>query len=515
MKKHTRNVAMFVLVFLTFFSFSEKTIAADTIVRVTLPTFDVTINGHTIDNEYRKYPFLVYKDITYVPMTWFDSRVLGLETTWSRENGLEIKRDKVTSRYESYLSNQKNAKSYQAKVRQGTLKLNGKTIKNESEDYPFLTFNNITYFPLTWRFAHDEFGWGYEWDAVNGLRITSHNPQVKNSGLPTDAGSNGISQFQDHFYYVETDGPINQIYRTPVSTPKNKVKIFEYDPTAFERTSKDVDFRLSDDQLLMNYMIGNFQYYQMINQNGELEQPYSKLRASLDFRDTPYGKLVVNVGLPDEANGNLHLIKEDGTTQQIGDPDVTTYGQSATKDGVTPTVVVGEDVYILLKRDYPSPYVLYQMSIVTGETKPVVENVDWFVISEGKLYYTKSNDNLLYKANLDGSAATQISEYPVTWFHVINDNVFYTSQNDTGKRVLYEAKEGKDEQLLVETVASVAVEHDQLFVVPDKSTSYGALILDAEGDLLWKVEEPISSTFTSDDGWLVQSARDERIYFIR
>lgn len=514
MKKDVRNITLLVLLFLAFFSNTEKSMAEDHMVNVTLPTFDVTINGHVVDNEFRKYPFLVYKDITYVPMTWYDSRVLGLETTWSSDEGLNIKKAKVTSRYEPYVSDQKNATSYQAHIRQGTLQLNGKTIENESEDYPFLTFNNITYFPLTWRFAHDEFGWGYEWDSVNGLRITSHNPQVKDSGLPKAAGDNGIAKFQDHFYYVETDGDMNQIYRTPVNTPKDKMKIFEYDPFAFEHMSKDVGFRLSDDQLLMNYGIGYSNYFKMINQDGEFEESYRKLSTILDFRDTPYGKLVVVSGIPDEVNGNLHLIKEDGTTQQVGDPDVSFFGHSVTKNGVTPTVLVGDDVYVLY-REGLSVYKLYRINLVTNETTLIEENTNWFVIGDDKLYYSNANDRILYMANLDGSNAKPISNGPVAWFDVVNDNVFYTSRNDTGEEVLYKATEGKDEQLLDSPVDSVKVGHGQLFVVLDDAASNRALILGADGQLQWDLGEQVSQLYASDDGWLIQSARDGRIYMIR
>lgn len=514
LKNLIRYITIIALLFVVCFSFTEKGMAQNRAVTVSLLTFDVTINGHKVDNEYRQYPFFVYKDITYVPMTWYDSRVLGLETTWNRVEGLDIKKAKVTSRYEPYLTDRKNAKSYQAHIRQGTLKLNGKTIENENEDYPFLTFNNITYFPLTWRFAHDEFGWGYEWDTVNGLRITSHNPQVKDSGLPKAAGDNGVAQFKDHFYYVETDGDMNQIYRTSVSNPKNKKKIFEYDSFAYERMSQDVGFRFSDDQLLMNYSIGYSNYYQMISQDGELEQEYRKLSTSLDFRDTPYGKLVVVVGIPDEINGNLHMIKEDGTIQQVGDPDVTSFGNSVLKDGVTPTTIVDDDVYVLYRKGFLKSK-LYRINLVTNDTTFILENADWFIIGDNKLYYTNVSDKVLYMANLDGSNATQISDSPVLWFDVIDDNVYYTRQNDTGKQMLYKVTAGKNEQLLDRAVANINIQHEQLFVVLDEAAENRSLILDANGQLQWDLEEQVSKLYASDDGWLIQSARDGRIYMVR
>jgi hypothetical protein len=51
-------------------------------VSVTLPEFKVTLNGEEVDNSYSKYPLIVYKDITYFPMTYNDCRFLGLESYW-------------------------------------------------------------------------------------------------------------------------------------------------------------------------------------------------------------------------------------------------------------------------------------------------------------------------------------------------------------------------------------------------------------------------------------------------
>ena len=53
-----------------------------TTVTVTLPTFKVVFNNTNVDNRYSKYPLIVYKDITYFPMTYSDCRFLGLESKW-------------------------------------------------------------------------------------------------------------------------------------------------------------------------------------------------------------------------------------------------------------------------------------------------------------------------------------------------------------------------------------------------------------------------------------------------
>ena len=37
-----------------------------------------------------------------------------------------------------------------------------------------LVFRDITYFPLTWRFAVEEFGWAYHFEEKTGLVITAN-----------------------------------------------------------------------------------------------------------------------------------------------------------------------------------------------------------------------------------------------------------------------------------------------------------------------------------------------------
>ena len=513
MKSSIRKMFLFIGFAFAILINSEKTFANEKQVLVTLPTFDITINGHVIDNETRKYPFLVYKGITYFPMTYYDSRVLGLETSWSRENGLEIKKENVTSSYKADVLSKKNSKSYQASIRQGTLKLNEKIINNEKEDYPFLTLNQITYFPLTWRIAHDELGWSYEWNNQKGLAITSDNIQVKSLELPIMNENDGIALFQGNLYFTEKIGNKQLIYRT--SDNQNKSIIYQYEVNPNISMNTFVGFRINEKQLLMNYLTGYTNNYVAIHEDGKPGGKYVKQRGSLDFRDTAYGKLAVTVGLSDEMKGNLHLIKENGTTQQVGNPDITTFGQSAVREGVTPTVVDGKDVYVLLSKDYPSPYVLYRIDLSNGMTTPVVENADWFILSNGELYFTNSSNKLLYKASKDGSGVMQLSDYPVTWFEVVNGNVFYTGKNNSSKLHLYKALEGKDKQILAESVSSVKVTNEQMLILPQESYSYGAFILDSNGQLLWKVADQISKLYSSDEGWLAKSRNDGKILFIR
>ena len=123
------------------------------------------------------YPYIVYNGITYFPMTYDGARFLGLSTTWSQENGLAINKlggisigapDSTTRGAEN-----KASEVFRAKIASGTIMVNGKLIDNSREQYPLLVFRDVTYFPLTWRFAVEEFGWQYSYTDAKGLVINS------------------------------------------------------------------------------------------------------------------------------------------------------------------------------------------------------------------------------------------------------------------------------------------------------------------------------------------------------
>ncbi len=143
--------------------------------RITVPNFKVKINGKVVSSTYRDYPMIVYNGITYFPMTYNDCRFLGLSTDWnSGTNTLTISKEYDANA--SYIGNslsRKNPSQDYATVSNYNIVVNGKRIDNRYEQYPILNYRNVTYFPLTWRFAVEEFGWSYNFDPQSGLTISS------------------------------------------------------------------------------------------------------------------------------------------------------------------------------------------------------------------------------------------------------------------------------------------------------------------------------------------------------
>ena len=197
---------------------------------VTLPAFDVTFSSEKVESEQRQFPLIVYKDITYVPMTYYDCRYLGLKTEWNDETRtLSIEQTPINCAYRDYKWEWKNSKNNKASVCDFNIVVNGKTIDNSKEEYPLLTFRDVTYFPLTWRFAVDEFGWEYSFDSENGLIIKAKNYRTENVTLPNITGS--VATDGEYYYYSGEKNGKKVVYRTLVSDTKNPEVIYEMPDT--------------------------------------------------------------------------------------------------------------------------------------------------------------------------------------------------------------------------------------------------------------------------------------------
>lgn len=143
-------------------------------VTVTLPTFPVTLNSCQLPPAYDRYPVIVYKDITYFPMTYHYGDFLGLTTHWDNNTLTVDKKNVVSSKLLRYEQTKKNKSQQTASIATSNIVVNGKIIHNNQEKYPLLLFRDVTYFPLTWRFAVDEFGWDYTFNMEQGLQINSN-----------------------------------------------------------------------------------------------------------------------------------------------------------------------------------------------------------------------------------------------------------------------------------------------------------------------------------------------------
>ena len=378
---------------------SASSVYAESVVS-TLPLFNVSFNGQSVESEYRQFPLLVYKDITYVPMTYYDCRYLGLTTNWDNDTRtLTIEKSGITCAYRDYNNQWRNSKNNEVKICDFNIVVNGKEIDNSKETYPLITFRDVTYFPLTWHFAVDEFGWEYSFDSIGGLVITSDNPHAKIVNLPERTGS--IATDGAYYYYNGTNG----------------VNYYEGENYG----DKYVVFRTMTSDLSKTDVI-----YEMpiMGRNAEFsvwgEDVYFKYFAG---------------GSPTTGNTFFRKIEKDGSITE-GHPPYHYYGKHgqnqlyASENGIS---VIGNEAYIQASTEFS--YTIdgvetkvepYAEGLTIGQRrngiKPNYSTADCIKIFGDKIYYTaysqlNSENSSLYVIDTKTAATTKLID-GVCGFHV-------------------------------------------------------------------------------------------------
>ena len=130
---------------------------------VSIPDYPCEINFSEVSYQDSLYPLISYRNITYFPMTWDYCRALGLSSSWVEGKGLYIAYRPSGGELPVY-ETRRNARLNTASVPTYPIYINGREIDNRQAEYPLLNFRGVTYFPMTWQYAHEEFNWYTEWD---------------------------------------------------------------------------------------------------------------------------------------------------------------------------------------------------------------------------------------------------------------------------------------------------------------------------------------------------------------
>jgi len=383
-------------------------------VKTNLPTFDVAFNGAKIENENRQFPLLVYKDITYVPMTYYDCRYLGLISNWDSEtNTLSIEKNNITCAYRDYNWEWKNSSKYQAKVCNFNIIVNGKEVYNSLEEYPLFTFRDVTYFPLTWRFAVDEFGWEYSFDEENGLIIKSDNAHAQIVELPYCSGmaaTDGV-----YYYYNGKAEDKNVIYRVAVSDISNPEIIHEIPKSDLSNTAS---LQMINGDIYIHYFCGSgptmsTEYYYKIETDGTLTRQnpgnysggkhgYSEItRESEDI-------FVKGVNEFFDAPTKITYTINDVETEVEAMPGRVQIGRR--RNGVQSyssntkhqyiQIYNGKIYYTAIDLDTTEDSALYCIDTLTGKNEKIIDNVWGFHVYTGWLNEEQADSvMIIYDAN--------------------------------------------------------------------------------------------------------------------
>lgn len=413
--------------------------AANGSANIRLPDFQVTLNGTVIENATSQYPLIVYKDITYFPMTYYDCRFLGLESVWDSRTGLKIAKTGISWGYHKYQAAGRNSYAYTAQIASFKINVNGRQIDNSREEYPLLVFRNVTYFPLTWRFAVDEFGWKYSFDEKSGLVVnsTAGEKTANQLTLPIVTLPNGekgaFTLAGNYFYY---QGQKGKIYQASAVNPADRREVYQlpedyYFGIGYVRASLNTD----NGKAVLKYHTGGAamgsDHIIWLKEDGsteDIDHGYSAIRIYDDYT------VRVDQWAPPLKN-NLQIKKRGEVDYtSIGDPECY-FGRFFLKGGdghsSSPSkdlYLISDEIYVLgyyKNEDYPTTVGIYRVNIHSGQTERVCkEEATGFKIVDEMIYFT-DRSQYLYRIPLKGEKAELLVEQAVSQYEALNGRVYY------------------------------------------------------------------------------------------
>lgn len=146
--------ALFFALFLTcgFCTPLQATVTSETLV----------FNEQTIDNQHADYPFIVYEDTIYYPVTEAFARAFGITKEFTAEGNLSLTYNGYKMPYRPTLNADNELDTtVQIELYTDPVIVNGRTVDNEEESHPIITYKDIPYLPLDWTYATIEFGWRF------------------------------------------------------------------------------------------------------------------------------------------------------------------------------------------------------------------------------------------------------------------------------------------------------------------------------------------------------------------
>ncbi|WP_051621016.1 DUF5050 domain-containing protein [Paenibacillus sp. UNC451MF] len=366
-------------------------------VQVSIPTFPIAVNGTYMDVNHNEYPPLLYKDVTYSPMTWKNTSALGLSVSWDAVGGLSLQKKDACTPLEQDLVPQTISYEYDtiqtAELTPFSVQVNGKSVDNVKEMYPILLFRNITYFPMTWRFTHDEFGWKTSWNTTRGLSIESceektHKPEQQNSFFNVTNG--GLVAVQGDWIYMNPDG-------------KKLVKV---------NKNGGEEIKLTGDNARSINVVGEWLYYAVANdgiykiktdgtQRSQIvDAPHALNTIWVKDNSIYYVHQLFQVregtmGGNDRHNG-IYKINIDGTGDQLLVSGKINYYMALN----------GNKIYYLMEGEATNN--LYAMNLDGSEQVRLQADVSRMTVIDGWIYMVQNNSYQLNKMSLDDSVVIPV-----------------------------------------------------------------------------------------------------------
>ncbi len=529
MRKKSTYIILIVMMICTATAFSTVTaFGASASVRVTLPNFSVTMNGQVVNNDYSQYPLIVYKDITYFPMTYSDCRFLGIESSWKgSKEGLLIEKTDISVAYSPYKAKAKNGGSYTATVPSFPIAVNGKSVDNAKEQYPLLSFRDVTYFPMTWKWSVEAFGWDYTFDGKKGLIIKSGNIPVAQSSPLSSRGKDLDGKFKNHMvaiakgkvYYEAAQG---KIMVAPISDAGKGTQLYqlELDDYGSAETYVYGDIHNESGKVFLRFhrggaTMGSDWLVQLDSSPPKVWQS-SYMRAVFADQQLFYywmgpapGPGSLLKGDMEDPLGRIESYWKEGAGR-IGSIDYWYVGMSGWNPGIPEFTLVGEDLYLLAAQGVVSAegyvsHLEYKVSKVNLKTNEVTQlgtkKADIAQIEGEYLYYLSDDD--FYRMPLKGGAEERLGSFESfdRMVMVLNGKVYWKYANDEQLYQLGE-KQSLNPGAKLESMRFAGDNNEYLVCTFEETAAarYRFMIFDKGGKVVFKSSDKTLATNVTIEG---------------
>ena len=179
-----------------------------------------SLEGLSSDMSLCEYPAVMYENITYLPLTYYNCALLGLKLE-AEDNKVLIKQANSDFPAE-YLKDQSGDKKERITVTACPFDLNifGKDYSDEK--YPALFYKNIVYLPLTWNVVNGIMHWDYSF-GENGIELYTDSYYYYSEGDSTyelsDSGTRASTSYGKTYYRKDGKAVFAALYHQRIGGP--------------------------------------------------------------------------------------------------------------------------------------------------------------------------------------------------------------------------------------------------------------------------------------------------------
>jgi hypothetical protein len=379
---------------------------------------------------------IVYKNITYFPMTWSDCRFLGVETRWDG-SALHVDTNGDLGAFAEEKTEVKNRASYKASIPDWPVYINGRLYEQHESEWPFLIFRDVTYFPMIWQYTAVFFGWKINFNPDPGIGLIIDSSGIWNDNhlyidLPVrtrDSVSGAVCAFTGQTVYYE--GKDGRIYSAPLDAVQKAKAIYDLPVWSYGRDGDYVypALRAEDGRVFLTYHQGGASmgedYNLLLGPDGVVETLPGRAARAID------GWLVAvdDGGMP-HAENLWARGGEDASFKPVGDPDLV----HSFSDGIT---LKGTGLFTAAQSitpyaeggGWPGDAYVYRTDLETGTSsrvtgEPLGPQGTFYIGNDDYVYY-QNKENRIRRQRLSGGQAETVLPETVSDFALTSDGLYY------------------------------------------------------------------------------------------